>query len=352
MKDQLTRGIAAIVGMVLFPVLAVVCSAADSKTPGSRAQIDATVIHVDKYGIYVPSIVFYFDSEMGKQKIDSLTAAAERLRNKKATITYSANGDLSADKHPLVLDIAPYRDEPKALASEAAPSGRVQSLPEGKPVSSEFAERSESSTLSVGSDTPQNVKERKPDRRAQSKEFPERNESGASSVGSDTPQSPKERNKPVPPISRLPSSIAGGEENSRQGVDRREPIRKDEVITFIDRCMKATVRKDTDAVLSCYADNVDYYAKGPVNRDFIRRDKGYYFRNWDRIDSSIEGAVVLIVTDQQDLKIAKFISAYNVQNARKSISGKAENIWTIQRINDDLKIVDEKQKILSSESRP
>ncbi len=319
MRIPFSRGVAVFWCMVLFPVMAGMCSAADSKAPGTRAQMDANVIQVDKYGVYVPKIVFYFDPAMGKQKIDSLTSAAEKLRNKKATIIYSVNGDLAADKHPLLVDIVPYREEPVALANEAPSAERVQSLPQGRP-----------------------------GWRTEGGEPAERNQNGQPPVAGDSSQGLSERGKPAPALARAPFPGSGRDEGGGEGVERREPIRKEEVLSFIDKCMGATVRKDTDAVLSCYADRVDYYAKGPVNRDFIRKDKGYYFRNWDSIDSAIEGAVVLIVTDQQDLKIAKFTSSFSVSNTRKSVSGRAENIWKIQRVNGDLKIVDEKQKILNN----
>jgi hypothetical protein len=88
-----------------------------------------------------------------------------------------------------------------------------------------------------------------------------------------------------------------------------------------------------------------------VNQDFIRKDKGYYFRNWDKIKSTIEGDIVLIVIDQPDLKIAKFNSRFLVENSKNTVSGRAENVWKIQRIGNELKIVDEKQKIFERDSR-
>ena len=83
-----------------------------------------------------------------------------------------------------------------------------------------------------------------------------------------------------------------------------------------------------------------------MNKDFIRKDKGYYFRNWDRISSSIDGDIVLIVIDQPDLRIAKFNSRFLVENAKSKVAGRAENVWKIQKVGNELKIVDEKQKII------
>jgi hypothetical protein len=279
--------------------------AAEAKPSRSQNQMEATVIRVDKYGVYVPNIVFYFDPETGKQKNDALAAAAQKLTSKRATITYSATGELTKDKHPLLVDIAPNRDESKPPPSQAGAGERPVKPPE------ETFDRKQAAT-----EPPASGRQER-----------------AAAGGSLPPSAEAGKLPPIPPVA-----------------DRTGPIRKEEIVGFIDRCMDATAAKDTNAVMACYADKVDYYARGTVSKEFIRKDKGYYFRNWEMIGSSIEGNVVLIVTDQQDLKIAKFITSFNVRNATKSVGGKAENIWTIQRINGDLKIVDEKQRILKSET--
>jgi hypothetical protein len=45
----------------------------------------------------------------------------------------------------------------------------------------------------------------------------------------------------------------------------------------------------------------------------------------------------------------KFVSSFSVKNDKKSIAGKTENIWTIQRINGELRLIGVKQKILGRE---
>jgi len=99
-------------------------------------------------------------------------------------------------------------------------------------------------------------------------------------------------------------------------------ISKKEVLHFIEGCMEANNRKNLPAALACYADKVDYYDKGRVDRDFIRKDKGYYFRQWDTVSSSIEGDVVVIVTDETGLRLAKFISSFEVTKGRRRFEGR------------------------------
>ena len=83
------------------------CRAADSESAGNEGRIEAVVIQVDDWAVYVPNQVFYFDTNMGKSKIETLKRMANRLRNRKALITYSSTGDLSKDKHAVLSDIVP-----------------------------------------------------------------------------------------------------------------------------------------------------------------------------------------------------------------------------------------------------
>ncbi|MGA2404881.1 MAG: hypothetical protein ABSG91_24790, partial [Syntrophobacteraceae bacterium] len=64
------------------------CFASGSQPAGNTGQIEAVVIQVDEWAVYVPNLNFYFDTQMDKRKIETLRKAAEQLRNKKALITY------------------------------------------------------------------------------------------------------------------------------------------------------------------------------------------------------------------------------------------------------------------------
>ena len=91
---------------------------------------------------------------------------------------------------------------------------------------------------------------------------------------------------------------------------------------------------------------MDYYDRGIVSRDKVIQDLKYYFRNWTEIDTRLDGDVVM-AGFEPEVRIVKFISSFSVKNEKKSIAGKTENIWTIQRINGELRLIDVKQKILA-----
>jgi hypothetical protein len=88
------------------------CFAAGSEPAGKTGQIEAVVIQVDEWAVYVPNLVFYFDTQMDKIKIETLKRVANQLRNKKALLTYSSTGDLSKDKRFVLSDIVPAGKKP------------------------------------------------------------------------------------------------------------------------------------------------------------------------------------------------------------------------------------------------
>lgn len=281
---------------------------ADEKGERIQGQMDVTVIHVDKLGVYVPDIVFYWDSSLSKQKIATLTTLAERLRNKRATLTYSAQGSPLTDKRPVVLDLAPYQ-EPVWTADGGAGSGEplqrvAQESASGAMVAEPFPARDLVAQEPVGGG------------RARSDE--------GEPVGEEVPE---------PSIQASAQSI---------------PIQKRDALMLVEHLLHLTSRKSLDSLLYYYADSVNYYGRGDVDKDYIRRDLGYYFKSWDRIRSSLEGDIELIDTPRPDIKVVRFQSSYEVENARRSIAGITDNTWKVQRTRTGLKVIDQKQTILSN----
>lgn len=276
--------------------------AADLPPVRTEQQLETTVVHVDKYGVYAPNLIFYWDPGMNKQKVATLTGVAMQLRNKEVVITYSTVSDLTKDRRPVLIDIA-------AVKREASPSDPLP--PAREPPKPAVTEEEKPTSLPTTA-----------------KPGPESEEPTLPNPQKETPLDTR---KPMP----SPFST----------------ITRAEVTIFVRECLEATQSKDVERALACYGEQVDYYSKGTVNKDFLRRDKTYYFRNWDKIQSSIDGDIVLIVIDQPDLKIAKFNSRFFVENTKNTVSGRAENIWKIQKIDNKLKIVDEKQKIIERDAR-
>ncbi len=273
------------------------CLAAGSEPAGYAGQIEAKVIHVDEYAVYVPNLIFYFDTQMDKARIETLKRVANQLRNKKALITYSSTGDLRKDKHLVLSDIvAPgQKPNPEKPAREAAkPPADAQ----GKPAQNLSAEKA----------SPSEIVPAEPARKQ---------------------AAPKE----------VKQSLQAGQP---------DPITREEISAFVRRLLYLNGRKDLAGVAPFYADKVDYYDRGIVSRDKVIQDLKYYFRNWTEIDTRLEGDV-LMTGFEPEIRIVKFITSFSVKNEKKSIAGKTENIWMIQRINGELRLIDVKQKILGKE---
>lgn len=324
--------------------------AVDSKPSRSQNQIDVTIVHVDKYGVYGPKLVFYWDTGMSKQKIDALMKTAEQLRNKKATVTYSASGELSKDKRPLLIDIAAFKEEQRTTTKEEKLAAKEEKLPvkeERRPAANKEGTRL-GSAETVAADEPLdvNASEEKPPVQVPPPVKVKKVERAAPVGENHAPEPQKtalyggEQRQPV-----------YSEQKPTQSSAQPSALTKEEITLFIQRILRLNESKDLNSVMLCYADQINYYDRGMVGKEYIRKDMGYYFRNWAIISSSLDGDLVLIVTDQQDMRIAKFVSRYSVQNSKKSVTGRVENLWKIQKIGNELKIVDQKQRILNSETR-
>jgi hypothetical protein len=254
---------------------------------------------------------------MSKQKVESLKRLAEKSRNRQVIVTYSTVDDLSRDKRPLLVDLTVTKEEPRMVASGGEPA------PVEKP-------------LDQAVEQPYSPEPLNDDEEPQSQhlwnEAMKRDEAARPVIEPRVPE------RPAPP--RAPAA-----EDTEPG-GFKASIGKDEVTGLVRRILSLNERKDISSTLSHYGDQVNYYDRGNVDRDYIRKDMGYYFRNWDTIHSTLEGDVVMIVTGEPDTRIVKFVSSYSVQNAKKTAAGRTENIWKVRRINNDLKIVDVKQKVI------
>ena len=275
------------------------CFAAETVPAGNTVQIEAVVIQVDEWAVYAPNLVFYFDTQMDKRKIETLKRAANQLRNRKALITYSSTGGPGSGKRMLLSDIV-------SAADKASPEKPVREA--AKP--SDEAQREPARKLSEEKLSPAEI----------------------------VPAEPK----------APPRQAASGEVDQGRKTGQSDAITTEEVSAFVRRLLYLNGRKNLQAVAPFYADKVDYYDRGIVSRDKVLQDMRYYFRNWVEIDTRLDGDIVM-AGFEPEVRIVKFISSFSVKNEKKSITGKTENVWKLQRINGELRLIDVKQKILERE---
>ena len=336
------------------------CHAAPPKQPAVQDQMEATILHVDKYGVYVPSIIFYWPPEMSKQKIAALTHAAGQLRNRKALITFTSVGGVPSDKRPLLVDLTPIKEgmRPAKDGFVREEQTRDVKVPADEAKQGQDLRKSESGEAVAERPTLEGQPELRPLRNKYKLPVAEDYGTAPNPAPAEKQTARFDTGDQAPKANvNSPQTVPQDATGSRRDAERVKPagpqtITKDEVVAFIRRILALTSRKDINSILPHYGERVNYYDRGMVDIDYIRKDMGYYFKNWDTITCALDGDVVMIVTDQQDMRIVKFVSTFSVQNSKKSVSGKTENIWKLQRVNDQLKIVDEKQKTLTTERRP
>lgn len=122
-----------------------------------------------------------------------------------------------------------------------------------------------------------------------------------------------------------------------------------EIKTFIDKYLTLSNRGNVSELLKVYADHVNYFAAGVVDQDFIRQDKSTYYKRWEEVRNRLKGDLTIRDTTEKTIKLVIFEIDFRVHSPKReqSISGTARNTLKIQRIDDNWKIIDEQQKILS-----
>jgi hypothetical protein len=288
-----------------------------------QGQMDVKIIHVDKWGVYVPNIVFYWDNDLGKQKVAALTSLAEKSRNKLVTIVYSTLSEIGKDKRPLVVEITPVKEQ--------APIPGFDQKPANDPGNAAY-----------GAGEGPKVYLSDPVRVAPSYDAEMPAESADSREESDPSQLASANSKgtePIPLVRDKPLQSSPG----------NMVISNREVQMLVEHMLHLTEKKSLDSLVYYYGDQVNYYGRGDVTKDYIRKDMGYYFKNWDTIVCTLASDVVLVDTDRSDTKIVRFTSRYAVESPKKSLSGRTDNTWKVQKTATGLKVIDQKQSILRSE---
>lgn len=122
-----------------------------------------------------------------------------------------------------------------------------------------------------------------------------------------------------------------------------------EISSFIKQYYTDTGTREFSLISPYYADQVDYYSKGFVSKDFIKQDKEIFFKRWTTIKYEIEGEPEVSEASGYGTKTVRFASTFLVSNQSKSIAGKAETTWTLKHENSGWKIIAEQQRVLSRE---
>ncbi|HQF37171.1 MAG: hypothetical protein B6D44_17180 [Ignavibacteriales bacterium UTCHB2] len=139
--------------------------------------------------------------------------------------------------------------------------------------------------------------------------------------------------------SKSEADIYSGEENFKANNDATK-LNKD-IEKLVNEYLYRNMQNSVDYILEIYADRVDFYGKGWVDKNFIIRDKINYFDKWPLRKYELISNLELTKGNNQNQWIVDFNYACLVSNNSRRLSGEAWCKLTIFE-EERLKIISEK----------
>lgn len=117
----------------------------------------------------------------------------------------------------------------------------------------------------------------------------------------------------------------------------------DEARAFLARWLELSQdNNDFDAVMTMYADTVDFYKLGRVKKDAVRADKRKYFDRWPMREHVLTTITVSPGNAVNEMKVGA-VFHYKINDGKKSLQGDADTILVLRKENGKVRIVSEKE---------
>ena len=118
----------------------------------------------------------------------------------------------------------------------------------------------------------------------------------------------------------------------------RQSISEADAQRFVQSYLQAAEAPTPEREVGFYADRVDYFDSGKVDRDFIRRDQANYYRKWPSRNFKLTNQPEVEVVGD-DTATVRFRLQYALRNDEQSAKGETENLVRVRRTDGGLKIV-------------
>jgi len=132
-----------------------------------------------------------------------------------------------------------------------------------------------------------------------------------------------------------------------------KPVSQQQIHRFVQRYFQAVESADVATLLNYYADQVDYYDWGAVQKSIVRQEKLDYFERWPEVKQSLAGNIEIQSTQNQSGDtIVTYILAFSVHNpldqndGPHTIKGQARHTWHLNNKSGHLQITAEHQQVL------
>lgn len=121
----------------------------------------------------------------------------------------------------------------------------------------------------------------------------------------------------------------------------------DRFTQLVARSLTAFEQHDVAASMEKYADHVNYYEHGIVDRNFITKDLQDYHSRWPVLKIRLSSPVEVTDTINADDKKLTFTYKFeaSTQNRNRVSAGSAWNEWIVSTSGGDLKVTSENQKV-------
>ena len=149
----------------------------------------------------------------------------------------------------------------------------------------------------------------------------------------------KTRSRPSTP-SATPVALTG--KSPRRWSWRKgspQQLEPQELRDFISDFLKAVARNDVTEELEFYADRVDYYHNGPVDRRIIERTLRDYYKRWPKRDYDLGRAVRYTANPARGEIYVTFVVKFSLKGDGKRVKGLTENRFIINAATADPRIV-------------
>lgn len=115
---------------------------------------------------------------------------------------------------------------------------------------------------------------------------------------------------------------------------------------FVEDYLEAAEQPAPEQEVSFFADRVDYFDSGKVNRRFIEKDQRNYYRRWSSRNFDLIGEPE-VVRSSEDSATVRFRVRYALKSNADSSQGKVEEIVRLQRTGDGWKIAGIRERKLA-----
>lgn len=117
----------------------------------------------------------------------------------------------------------------------------------------------------------------------------------------------------------------------------RTGLTADAARRFVEDYLEAAEQPTPEEEVSFFADRVDYFDSGKVNRRFIEKDQRNYYRRWTSRNFDLIGEPE-VLRSSKDSATIRFRASYALRNKADSSQGKIEEVVRLQRTGDGWKI--------------